>query len=303
MSTLAEGDPERQLVEQLSRLEIGRGPLVVERISGGITNHNFVVRSGVPPQCYVARRCEPLPLLGIDRLNERVCQEAASAWGLAPEVVHHEDGLLITRFIEGRTLKTADLRDPAILPRVAALLRHLHDSWDLLVGDVLYFCPFQVVRTYGRTARRLGAEVPDDLEVMLEDARQLSHRIAPFRPVLCHNDLLPANLIDDGDRLWLIDWEYAGVGHPFFDVANVSANGAHEEELERSFISAYRQTPAADPRDLLELRIFKVVSLLRDVLWSTIQSVLSDIDFDFRRYAAESLEAYRASRSQLQSHL
>ena len=155
---------ERQLIRRLHRLELGRGSVKIERITGGITNHNFVVRSGEPTQSYVARLCEPQPLLGIDRRNELVCQEAASAWGLAPEVVYHEDGLLITRFIEGRTLTAADLREPAVLDRVAALLRRLHGSWDALTGEVLYFCPFQVIRTYARTARRLGAELPDDLD-------------------------------------------------------------------------------------------------------------------------------------------
>src|SRR5581483_3768020 len=100
------------------------------------------------------------------------------------------------------------------------ILRRLHGAWDALAGEVLYFCPFQTVRTYAQTAARLGAGMPHDVAAILEDARGLSRRIAPFRPVLCHNDLLSANLIDDGRRLWLVDWEYAGIGHPLFDLAN-----------------------------------------------------------------------------------
>ena len=98
------------------------------------------------------------------------------------------------------------------------------------------------------TAARLGAGMPFDIAAMLEDARQLSWRIAPFRPVLCHNDLLPANLIDDGCRLWLVDWEYGGVGHPLFDLANVSANAALAEDQEIALLSAYRETVKPDPR-------------------------------------------------------
>ena len=99
---------------------------------------------------------------------------------------------------------------------------------------------------------------------MLDDARQLSRRIAPFRPVLCHNDLLPANLIDDGARLWLVDWEYAGAGHPLFDLANASANAGLADDQDRALLKAYRGY--FDPRDLDELRIFKAVSLLREAL-------------------------------------
>ena len=297
MTRSGEDEPAELDYPLIGRLRLGlwREDSTIEPVPGGITNHNFVVHAGEPVQGYVARLCEPQPLLGIDRRNERVCQEAAGALALAPEVVHHEDGLLISRLIEGRTLTAADLREPAVLDRLAALLRRLHGSWDALVGEVLYFCPFQVIRTYASTARRLGAELPDDLDSMLEGARRISRRIAPFRPVLCHNDLLPANLIDDGQRLWLVDWEYAGVGNPLFDLANVSANAGLAEDHEAGLLAAYRETAEADPRDLAELRIFKAASLLREALWGAIQSVASDIDFDYRRYASENLAAYRSA--------
>lgn len=246
------------------------------------------------PQNVISRLCDPQPSLGIDRRNELVCQESASAWGIAPEVVHHEDGLLITRFIEGWTLTPGDFGEPALFDRLAVLLRRLHGSWDELTGEILYFCPFQVIRTYALTARRLGAVLPEDLDTMLEDARRMSRRIAPFRPVLCHNDLMPANLIDDGQRLWLIDWEYAGVGHALFDLANLSANAALTHDEEAGLLATYRETGEADPHDLAELRIFKAASLLREALWGAIQSVRSDIDFDFRRYTSLNLAAYRS---------
>ncbi len=200
---------------------------------------------------------------------------------------------MITRFVEGRTLTALDLRRPELLGRLAALLRKLQAGWDVLTGEILYFCPFQVVRTYARTAARLGAELPDDLSSMLEHVRRLSRSIAPFRPVLCHNDLLPANLIDDGRRIWLVNWEYAGIGHPLFDLANVSSNAELDEDLEASMLATYRETEEADPRDLAELRIFKAVSLLREALWGVIQSVTSDIDFDYRSYASKYLADFR----------
>jgi thiamine kinase-like enzyme len=285
------------LLRRLHRLDFIGSPIDIERITGGITNHNFAVRSG--GRAYVARLCEERPLLGIDRRNEVVCQQAAGAWGLAPEVVHHEAGLLVTRFVEGRTLAAADVRQPPLIARLAATLQRLHQAWDTVTGEVLYFCPFQTVRTYARSAARLGAERPVDLDALLEDARRLSHRIAPFRPVLCHNDLLPANLIDDGRRLWLVDWEYAGIGHPLFDLANLSANAALGDDQELDLLTAYRGQ--VDPRDLDELRIFRAVSLLREALWATIQSVASDIDFDYRRYADEHYRAYGEAQARLKT--
>ena len=284
------------MLERLRKLGLLRRPFSIERISGGLSNHNFAVRTS--GQSYFVRICQELPLLGVDRRNEIVCHQAASLRGLAPAIIHHERGVLITNFIEGRTLDPVAVRDPAMLPRLAALLGHLHEGWDLLTGEVLYFCAFQTVRTYARTAARLQATLPHDVDRILEDITVLSRRIAPFRPVLCHNDLLPANLIDDGERLWLIDWEYAGAGHPLFDLAHASTTTNLSLQDQRALLEAYPgRLPSAG---LAELQIFRVVALLRESLWSTIQSVLSDIDFDYKGYALENLEAYRAARAALE---
>jgi thiamine kinase-like enzyme len=287
--------PGRLLSSRLRTLDLAQGPIAIEPIAGGLSNHNFRVRSGV--KAYFARVCEPQPILGIDRRNEIVCQQAASRRGIAPEVVHHEDGLLVTRFIDGETLQAEQVRAPAMIARLATLLRELHGSWDHVTGEMLYFCPFQTVRTYAGTAKKLGAELPDDLEAILDDTRALSSRVAPFRPILCHNDLMPANLIDDGARLWLVDWECGGMGHPLFDLANASVNAAFGDPDDESLLEAYRGE--VDPAELALVRTFKAASLLREALWSMIQTVASDIDFDYRRYAAGNLDAYRHTRSRL----
>ncbi len=288
--------PERRLARRISKLNLADGPVAVERIAGGISNHNFVLRIG--REAFVARLGEERPLLGIDRRNEVVCHRAASALGIAPEVVHHEAGLLVTRFIAGRTLGPADVGQPDCISGVASLLRRLHDSWAELTGEILNFCPFQTVRTYAQTAGKIGACLPGDDADLLADAALLSRRIAPFRPVLCHNDLLAANLIDVDGRLWLVDWEYAGIGHSGFDLANLSANARLTDDQDRDLLTAYHGD--FQPGHLAELRIFKAMSLLREALWSTIQTVASDIDFDYRRYAAENLEEYRQARSRLE---
>jgi thiamine kinase-like enzyme len=295
---LPRGKPaaDRLLVRRLRRLDLARGPLAIEPIKGGISNHNFAVRLG--GQTYFARLCEERPLLGINRPNELVCQEAAGDRGVAPPVIYHEPGLMLCSFVRGRVLRPGDLRDFSIIGRVSALLSHLHKGWDLLTGEILYFSPFQAIRTYARSAAQLGADLPRDIDGLVEDARRLERRIAPFRPVLCHNDLLPANLIDDGRRLWLVDWEYGGIGHRLFDLANASANAAFSDDQDRVLLEAYHGQVVE--RDLAELRIFKAVSFLREALWSTIQTVASDIDFDYGRYASDNLEAYRDARARLQ---
>jgi thiamine kinase-like enzyme len=283
-------------IQRLQALDYWKGPIDVEPLPGGITNYNYLVKDS--GRCYVARLCIERPLLGIDRRNEVLCHKAAHASGIAPKVVHHEEGVLVSQYVCGNTLKPEDVRDVAFIPRLAAVLRELHDSWDRVTGEMLYFSSFQTVRTYANTARHLNARLPSDVDDLLEDSRRLSRHVAPYRPVLCHNDLLSSNMVADEDKVWLVDWEYAGMGHPLFDLAGVSANCKFTESLEVALLAEYRGT--VDEAELAELRILKTISYLREALWSVIQTVASDIDFDYQKYAAENFAAYHEARAQLE---
>lgn len=286
---------ERVEIGRLRRLPLWHGPIRVETLSGGITNRNYLVRDS--RGAYVVRFCAPLEHLGIDRRNEVICHTAARGCGIAPEVVYQHEGLLVSRFVLGRTLDPAGVRERPFLPRLANVLRQLHDGWDGLTGEMLYFSAFQTVRTYVDTARRLGARLPSDIDELLADCRELARRIEPFTPTLCHNDLLPANILDDGQNIWIVDWEYAGIGHPLFDLAGVSANCELTPEDECAFLTAYRGR--LDSKDVRELRILKTISLLREALWSVIQTVASDLDFDYHAYASVNFEKYRRARALL----
>lgn len=282
-------------LRRIEDLEYWQRPITIEALPGGITNFNYRVRDA--GGCYVARLCVELPLLGIERRNEAVCHRAAQACGVAPAVVYHEKGVLVSQHIDGRTLTPAEVREPDFIPRLAAVLRSLHESWDQLTGEILYFSPFQAIRTYAGTALRLNARMPTDIDAILDDARALSHRLAPFTPVLCHNDLLAGNIIAERDRVWLVDWEYAGMGHPLFDLAGVAANCGFSESLEVALLTHYRGS--ANEKDLRELRLLKTMSFLRDALWGVIQTVASDIDFDYQKYARDNFTSYRDARKRL----
>ena len=267
----------------------------LEELPGGITNRNYKVVSATGNR--MARVCEDHRVLGIDRRNEVACQGAAAALGIAPGIVYQEEGILVSEFIEALTLADSDVREAAMLRRLAQVLRHLHGARDSLSGELLYFCPFQTIRTYAGNARELGARLPETIDSVLEDMIWLSEEISPFRPALCHNDVLAANILDDGDRLWLVDWEYGGMGNPLFDLAGVCGNCGLEREEEVLLLSAYfGREDAAVAR---EVRILKAVSLLRETLWAVIQTIASDIDFDYVTYAAELFEAYSRARQDL----
>ena len=264
-----------------------------EPLDGGITNRNYVVHDA--GEQFVVRLCEDRRFLGIDRVNERLCAEAAAAAGIAPDVFYFEEGILVTRFVDGRTLTDDDVRDGALIKRLGARLRQLHDSTTTLTGELLFFCPFQTIRTYVRTAREAGASLPSDMDELVADSFTLGE--FTYAPRLCHNDLLAANLIDDGNQLWIVDWEYAGIGHHLFDLAGVSANCGLSDSQEATLLESYGS--AASDEDLRTMQVLKSVSLLREALWSMIQKVKSDLDFDYDQYTADNLAAYREARRRL----
>ena len=138
---------------------------------------------------------------------------------------------------------------------------------------------------------------PADIDAMLESVHDLSRTIAPYIPALCHNDMLPANVLDDGHRIWIVDWEYAGMGHPLFDLAGFSANCDHSAEQDAAFLESYRGESRR--ADVYELRVFKVASLLRDALWGVVQTVASDLDVDYHDYARGYFEKFRDALARL----
>jgi thiamine kinase-like enzyme len=282
---------------RITSLSCWNGELTIEALSGGITNENYLVDDS--GQQYVARLCSLLPHLGIHRDNEVACQRLAAGLGLAPDIHYHQETVLVSTYIHAKTLTAEDVRQPSLLQRLADTLRRLHEAWDQLEGELLYFSPLQTMRTYAATARRLGASLPADLDEAIDEASQLMHQVSPFTPTLCHIDLLAGNILDEGDRLWLIDWEYAGMGNPLYDLANLSGNCQLTEEQDQILLTAYRGRCVDS--DLHDMKILKVLSLLKESLWAFIQTKASDIDFDYAKYARDNYQSYYVASQKVSS--
>jgi thiamine kinase-like enzyme len=266
-------------------LEAQLGPAEGEPtvLGGGITNHNFRARFG-GREVVVRLPGNDTELLGSDRPGEREANSLAAAVGVAPEVLAHlEDPVvLVTAFVEGPTMESPELREPRALAEVAAALRKIHGCGT--IGAT--FDPFRLVEDYAEATRERGGEVPPAYEVAHVAAARIE--AAPVldgrAPVLCHDDLLPANFIDTPAGIRIVDWEYAGMGNPWFDVGNFAVNnelGAAEEE---AFLTAYLGAPPT-PADLAALRLMRLISDFREAMWGVVQLTISDLDFDFKEYA------------------
>lgn len=274
-------------IARVESLPCWRGRADVRRLAGGMTNRNYLVRDAAGR--HVARLGADLPQHMVLRWHERAAARAAHAAGLSPEIEYAEPGVLVLRFIEGRSLTPQDLRAPDRIAAVAQLLRRCHvDLPRFLTGPTLAFWPFHVLRDYAAQLRATGSAWCAELDRLMALAAAAERAIGSAPMVFAHNDLLAANLIDDGARLWLIDWDYAGWGSPIFDLANLAANNGFDADAETALLAAYHGAPpdTALRRDFAAMRR---AALLRETLWSMVSEAHPAVAFDYAGYTRETL--------------
>ena len=226
------------------------------------------------------------------RFNEIAAARAAHAAGISPEIVYSADGVFFMRFIEGRTFTEPEVRREQNLERIIHLIQACHNELPRhFIGPALVFWPFHVCRNYIHTAKRGGSRMTDSLPRFLDINEKLERTVGEIKLVFGHNDLLAANFIDDGKRLWLLDWDYAGYNTALFDLANLSSNNELSPEQDNSILETYFQQPVSD-RLLRRFTAMKCVSLLRETLWSIVSEIHSTLDFDYVEYTRKNLARF-----------
>lgn len=282
-----QGELRDELVRAMQKVpELAGRDLTLTPLSGGITNRNFRVdASGTSDRWVIRLAGNDTHLLGISREVEHAATVAAAGVGVGPEVTAfiRPEGYLVTRFIVGSPVSDEVVRRPETLRRVADSLRRIHDG-PAIPG---LFVPLRICEAYRALAIENGVTVPP----AYERARTVGRRIEtaflanPLELRPCHNDLLNANFIDDGTRIRIIDWEYAGMGDPFFDLGNFSINHELTEAQDHVLLEAY--DGAVRPAHLARLTLMRIVSDFREAMWGVLQQGISTLDIDFVAYADE----------------
>jgi thiamine kinase-like enzyme len=280
--------------------ELAGSDLRLTPLSGGITNRNYLVTVAGSPDRFVIRLAgNDTHLLGISRDVEHAATVAAAGVGVGPLVAMfiRPEGYLVTRFIEGVPLDEKEAHRPETLARVADALRRFH-AGPAIPG---LFMPFRIVELYRALAADRGVPIPPEYDLAHATARRIELALlsAPIELRPCHNDLLNANFIDDGKRIRIVDWEYAGMGDPFFDLANFSVNhdlAAGEDEV---LLAAYDGGTARPDRvaRLARLSLMRIVSDFREAMWGVLQQGISTLDVDFVAYAGEHFDRLLANAS------
>ncbi len=283
-------------IERAKGLPVWSAAVQPSVLSGGLSNINLTVEDA--GRRYVIRVGADEPHLGVFRENEAKAYRAAHAAGVAPEVIYDEPGLIVMRFVEGKALLPAELREPDRLRQAARLLRQLHrEAHKHLESPGFMFWSAQHNRWYIRLLNERLEQVDARWRALLPEMatvnEALEATIGEVRMVFSHGDTLPQNFIDDGTRLWLVDWEYAGFNMDLFDLAGLGMNiecVAAEVDL---LLESYGEAPVTDA---LRRRFAaaKILACIRESTWSFLAEVTTrPIDFDYSVYSTMNAERYQ----------
>lgn len=270
-----------------------RSDFEIKELTGGITNKNYKITTG--GESFVLRLGgNETKFLGIDRKTEYDCSLLAAQIGIAPDPVAfiEPEGFIVARFISGIAIPAEEIGAQKNIERVIASIKAYH-ALEKFPG---FFSPFRVAEEYAKTARSFNVKLPDKMEWYLEKSKEIETAMYGRKPLQlrpCHNDLLNGNFIDDGARIRILDWEYAGMGDIFFDLGNFAVQHDFNDEQDEILLQVYFGKPTNSQR--AHQKLMKIMSDLRESMWGMVQIGVSKLDFDYVGYAQKYFDRFEES--------
>ena len=272
----------------IQSIPIWKNEISIKTLDGGITNENFLVEEH--NKKYVVRLGNDIPEHLVSRSNELIVSKAASNAGISPKVIYHSHGILVLDYIKSITLSSEGVRKN--LKSIIPLIKKIHHEIPKnLYGQSVIFWVFHVIRNYVKFLndnKSLHIKILSDL---ISKSELLEKNSSPYEIVFGHNDLLPANFLDDGSKIWIIDWEYAGFNTPLFDLGGLSSNNDFSYKEEIYLLENYFENKIND-KLLLQYNSLKCASLLRETMWSMVSELTSKIEFNYAEYTEENLSKF-----------
>ena len=267
----------------------------IEPLEGGITNLNFLVSDSGSKS--VVRLGSDIPEHLVYRSNEIIVSEAAYQIGVSPKLIYNEPGVLVLEFIESKTLEPKTVREN--LNKIVPIIRKIHDEIpNKLSGQPQIFWVFYLIKYYSNYLVNNNSSHISLIPSLLKKAEKLEKLSSPREIVFGHNDLLAANFLDDGSKIWVIDWEYGGFNDPLFDIGGLSSNNDLDENLENEVLEMYlKEKPSKDL--IIKYNAMKTASLLRETMWSMVSEITSKIEFNYAEYTSDNLKKFKESFDKL----
>ncbi len=256
----------------------------IQQLSGGLTNTNYkVIVDG--KLFFIRVPGADTELLAINRDNEYHSAKSAGQAGVGPKVLYYlpEYNVMVLEFLNGITMSKDSLNQPGMPSRMAQAIKRLHAGERFLLD----FNMFRLTEYYLRLCKERGIKIPDGYLERLDTINQIEQaiNIHPLATVPCNNDLLAENYIDDGNQLWLIDYEYSGNNDPTFELGNTCQEMQFNDEQISEVCAAY--FGSASSQMISRMKLNMIMSDVGWGLWAAIQANISTIDFDFWGWAME----------------
>jgi len=275
-------------IEKIKSLSIWSHELKINPLEGGITNLNFLVNHGNDK--LVVRLGQDIPEHLVFRSNEINVSKAAYEIGVSPKLIHSELGVLVLEYIESETLNPTGVQKN--LERIMPVIKKIHNEIpNFLSGQPAMFWVFYVIKYYANFLRSNHSSHQDKIDDLLYKASKLEKLSSPREIVFGHNDFLAANFLDDGSKIWVVDWEYGGFNDPLFDIGGLASNNDFNQDLEKEALEMYYEKTLTNDV-LLKYNSMKTASLLRETMWSMVSEITSKLEFDYGLYTQENLSKF-----------
>ena len=275
-------------IEKIKTLSIWKNDLIINPLEGGITNLNFLVNHG--NEKLVVRLGQDIPEHLVYRSNEINVSKAAHEIGVSPKLIHSEQGVLVLEFIESETLDPKGVQKN--LEKIIPVIKKIHNEIpNFLSGQPAIFWVFHVIKYYANFLRSNHSIHQNKIDDLLLKASKLEKLSSPREIVFGHNDFLAANFLDDGSKIWVVDWEYGGFNDPLFDIGGLASNNDFKQDLEKEALEMYYEKSISNDF-LLKYDSMKTASLLRETMWSMVSEITSKLDFDYGEYTQENLSKF-----------
>jgi len=275
-------------IEKIKSLSIWSHELKINPLEGGITNLNFLVNHGNDK--LVVRLGQDIPEHLVFRSNEINVSKAAYEIGVSPKLIHSELGVLVLEYIESETLNPTGVQKN--LDRIIPVIKKIHNEIpNFLSGQPAMFWVFYVIKYYANFLRSNHSNHQDKIDDLLYKASKLEKLSSPREIVFGHNDFLAANFLDDGSKIWVVDWEYGGFNDPLFDIGGLASNNDFNQDLEKEALEMYYEKTLTNDV-LLKYNSMKTASLLRETMWSMVSEITSKLEFDYGLYTQENLSKF-----------
>jgi thiamine kinase-like enzyme len=275
-------------IEKIKSLSIWSHELTINPLEGGITNLNFLVKHGNDK--LVVRLGQDIPEHLVFRSNEINVSKAAYEIGVSPKLIHSELGVLVLEFIESQTLDPKGVQKN--LERIMPVIKKIHHEVpNFLSGQPSIFWVFHVIKYYANFLRSNHSSHQDKIHDLLQKTSTLEKLSSPREIVFGHNDFLAANFLDDGSKIWVVDWEYGGFNDPLFDIGGLASNNDFNQDLEKEALEMYYEKPLTNDI-LIKYNSMKTASLLRETMWSMVSEITSKLEFDYGEYTQENLSKF-----------